>query len=73
MTPGDRQSYYEDCHTLQDVSRNTTGPAGKGCIGNGYGLHASTLTMLGTAHNGTPATGETFLTMEGFSTALSSY
>jgi hypothetical protein len=64
MTLGDRQSYYEDCHTLHDGSRRTRGSTSKGCLSKGYCSPARTLRVMGTAHNGTPGTRRIFLTME---------
>ena len=49
--PGDRQSYYDDCHILQDESRRIRGSVRKGCLSNGYGLPTRTLRRVGTAHN----------------------
>ena len=64
MIPGDRQSCFEDCHTLHDLPCKTRGSTRKGYSSNGYCLPARTLRVVGTAHSNTPATGETFLTME---------
>ena len=66
MILGDRQSHYKDCHILHDGSRGISGSTRKGYLSKGYGLPARTLRVAGTAHNSTPDTGETFLTMEDF-------
>ena len=63
-TPGNRQSYYDDCHILQDESRRIRGSVRKGCLSNGYGLPTRTLRRVGTAHNGTMDSEGIFLTME---------
>ena len=65
-TPGDRQSHYEDCHTLHNRSRGTRGSPRIGCLSGDYDLHASTLRRVETAHNSIPDTGEIFLIMEDF-------
>jgi hypothetical protein len=60
MTPDDRQSYYEDCHTWQDESDKTPGSAHKGCLSKGYRSSSSTRTYrtLEVVHNSIPDTGE---------------
>ena len=64
--PGNRQSFYEDCHTLNDRFRGTPSSTRKGCLSKGYGLPARTLRRVGTTHNNIPDTGEIFPTMEDF-------
>jgi hypothetical protein len=64
--PGNRQSFYEDCHTLNDRFRGTPSSTRKGCLSKGYGLPARTLRRVGTTHNSIPNTGKIFLTMEDF-------
>jgi len=65
-TSGDRQSYYEDCHILQDGSRRTPGSACKGCLSNDYGLPARTLRTMGATYDGILVTKGIFLTTEDF-------
>ena len=69
-TPGDRQSYYEDCHNLRDGSRRTPGSLGKGCLSDGYGLSARTLIRVGSAHNGTLFSSGIFLATEDYCYAI---
>ena len=64
MTPGDRQSYYEDCHIWQDRFCGTPGSAHKGCLSKGYRSSTRTLRVMGTAHNGTLVPKGIFLTVE---------
>jgi hypothetical protein len=66
MTPDDRQSYYEDCHTWQDESDKTPGSAHKGCLSKGYRSSSSTRTYRtsGTAHNDTVDSEGIFLATE---------
>ena len=63
-TSGDRQSYYEDCHTLQDVSHRTPGSACKGCLSACYYSPTRTYRTSGAEHNGTVDSEGIFLITE---------
>jgi hypothetical protein len=64
MTPGDRQSYYKDCHILQDRFHGTPSSTTRRNLSKSYGLPARTLRVVGTAHNGILDSAGIFLTAE---------